>query len=450
MRRALAGLALAACGRVTAAPTPDAFAPVDDPTITALAPDHSPARGGARIAIVGTDLDPGTQVLVAGQLVPDAIVQDGALTFTAPPGAPDTTVPVIAFNPRGLARAATGLRYHAAPRLDAVTGPVSGTGGATVTLTGAGFARDDAGPPAVTIDGRAVTGVQVVSDEALTFTAPVIAAPPVGRASVGLANTNGAATLLRGYRYTRAGLLTTGDRFLDGLQATTVLHIDPDAADPETAITPLGRVVGRSTIRGLAARGAELWAIVPSLTTGSGEIAALDPFTGLVTGAQPLHLADGSPIHLSGLVAHDGALYASARGCCPTTMTVYAIDPATGLATPASAALAIPSGHHKLATTATGFLRLDGMDRPLHALTLDGGVAPIGAGLGGNPGAYLRGSAAFAGRQYALTSTDPEVGSPDSRVQGLIILDVQAGTFTTRLRLPTHTATSLTATPDGW
>ncbi|MCE9580805.1 MAG: IPT/TIG domain-containing protein [Deltaproteobacteria bacterium] len=441
----LALLALVGCGRVAAPSSADAFTPVADPQITAVTPDHSPAAGGVLITLRGTGFADAPQVVVDGRLIAAATATDDAITFVAPPGAPGSAVALVVFNQRGLARLADGLHYQPAPELDDVSGPYAGAGGATVTLTGRGFAADDLGPPAITVGGVPVADVTIVRDDLLTFTAPALTAPPVGRADVTLTNHNGTATLARGYRYTRPGLLVTGDRFVDNNNATRVFYLDPDALDPATALVPLGRIAGRFTVRGMAAIGADLWVIVPSLVDGGEELATLDPFSGVLTNPLPIHLADGTHPVVSGLAAQGTRLLTSAR----CAATVYELDP-TGLATPVSAPFTATSCHHKLAATPTGLLRLDMMNQPLTAFDLTTGPAPIGAGLGGSDGAYLRASVAVGSTQFALTSADPTAGSFDASVQGLIVLDLAAGTFATRLRLPTHGANQLSVTPAGW
>jgi hypothetical protein len=439
-------IAAAACGQ--AAPAgPDAFAPRPDPSIVALTPDHGPALRSTAITIHGTGFDPDDQVLLGGHLTRATTVDGETITLTVPPGLPGTVLPLIVFNQRGVARG-DGFRYHAGPVIGDVSGPISGAGGATVTITGSGFFDDDAGPPAIFIAGQPVADVVVASDAAVSFTAPTIASPPLGRADLALQNANGAAVLIGGYRYTHPGLLTIGDRFLDNNQTAYLMYIDPAAAAPAPIqIAPIARY----TVRGLAAVGDALWLIAPSPLDGLDELASLDPFAGTLTGVQPIHLADGTRIHVSGLFARDGLLFAASRICCPNQLSIYALDPATGVATQAGAAIALPTSHHKLAVAATGLVLLANLDGPLYAIDdATGTLTTLGAGLGGTPSAYLRGSALFAGSQYGLSNSDPRPGQADAGSQGLVTLDLATGSFALRALMPSHNCTHLIATPPGW
>ncbi|QEE60478.1 choice-of-anchor G family protein [Salinibacterium sp. dk2585] len=147
---------------------PDAYEYLDEPVITAIAPEEGPETGGTEVTLTGTDFTAATSVAFDG--VPATafvVVDDETITATSPAGAPGVA-DVVVTGPGGSSDP-VDFTYVNVPSITSVTpdsGPVDG--GTEVTIIGEGFtdATD------VTFDGVPGTDFEVVDDSTVTVTTP--------------------------------------------------------------------------------------------------------------------------------------------------------------------------------------------------------------------------------------------------------------------------------------
>jgi len=441
---AVAALALAACGQATPGHTaPDAFVPVADPTVGGLSPDHGPAAGGTTVTITGTGFaDAGSaQVLVDGVIATGVTsTGDTALSFVAPPGEPGATVSITVFNQRGTVTMDGAYTYNPLPTVSAVSGPVPGVGGATVTINGTGFQANEAGDPTVTVGGKTAMGVQVKSDTQITFTAPPFSDPPVGSRDLVVDNANGTATLANGYHYTRPGLLMVGDSNYNGQQYELPLfYIDPMAASPVPI--QISTIHNTYKIRGMAPRGPDVLAIYQNQFDGLVYLAQLDPFTGRLTDIAPITLNGNNQSLASHLVLQNGAYYLmNPRVVCCSTAQVYRIDIQTGVLTAVGATFTTP---HRAFSMGPGLdpsqLNFYGYaNQAAYAATTAGGApVALGPALNGTSSVYPRGTAILGGTIYGITNADPTPGVANPyNSQALVAIDPANGTITAKAVFP--------------
>ncbi len=166
-------------------------------------PDYAPVGGGTLIVLEGGGFDPDDRVLVGGREAPLVhVIDDTRLELVVPPGDHAGGVEVVVFGRTGTASSHELLRYSSAPTVTAAS-PVDVVVTATdtlITVTGTGFAAENAGEPIVLLDGRPVTGVVANSDTALTFVAP--AGVSFVRPTIEVINARGRGSLARAFRYT--------------------------------------------------------------------------------------------------------------------------------------------------------------------------------------------------------------------------------------------------------
>ena len=202
--------------------------------ITEVSPPYGPLGGGTAITIHGHGFDSvprgETRVMIDGRAAPlVATLDDGALAVVTPPGARPGPADVEVVVGDRAVRAPAAFRYSAPPTIASATpADVLHAGGARGTVTGSGFADEDAGPPALEVGGTLVA-VEVESDTTLSFDAPA------GRAflkpELQLLNRRGRASHPRAFRYipgTRPGLLLFGK---PGSFATYLDPVDLRAVD---------------------------------------------------------------------------------------------------------------------------------------------------------------------------------------------------------------------------
>lgn len=87
---------------------------IDDPTITAIAPDSGSTSGGTAVTITGTNLDSTQQVAFAGVPAPFSVINATTVSAVTPPGAAGA-VDVTVTNPSGTATDAGAFTYVAGP-----------------------------------------------------------------------------------------------------------------------------------------------------------------------------------------------------------------------------------------------------------------------------------------------------------------------------------------------
>jgi hypothetical protein len=180
------------------------------PVVEQVTPDHGP-RGGASVTLRGRGLQAngaGTNTVTFGAVAATQVVvlDDLTLTCRAPAGTPGSRVDVTLSNANGTSTLPAAFRYHAEPTISAVLpgrGPAAGDTG--VTITGTGFQVDDPGNVQVIMGGFGADSVVVQSDTSLTCRTP--SGFPDARVNVTVANANGQATLVDGFRYNPAPTL---------------------------------------------------------------------------------------------------------------------------------------------------------------------------------------------------------------------------------------------------
>jgi hypothetical protein len=138
-------------------------------------PDHGPLVGGTLISLHGNGFGADTRVLIGGREAP--LVRALGTTnveLVIPPGEQPGDTEVVAFDDNG-ARSIRGIfHYSDGPTITNVSpARVVGTSTqTTITVTGTGFADEEAGEPTVLLDGELVFEVTIVNDTTLTFVAP--------------------------------------------------------------------------------------------------------------------------------------------------------------------------------------------------------------------------------------------------------------------------------------
>src|SRR5690606_1819045 len=118
---------------------PDAYEYLDEPVITAIAPDEGPETGGTEVTLTGTDFTDATEVTFDG--VPATafeVVDDTTITASSPVGTPGVAE-VVVTGPGG-SSGPVDFTYLNVPSITSVT-PDSGPedGGTEVTIIGEGF-----------------------------------------------------------------------------------------------------------------------------------------------------------------------------------------------------------------------------------------------------------------------------------------------------------------------
>jgi hypothetical protein len=182
-------------------------------TFTAVNPTFGTANvTNAGVTVIGSAFaaaGAGTPtVTVGGELATNVTVQsDTTVTATFPAKAVGPYA-VTVTNAIGTATLPGAFTYqNPAPTISTVapsTGPPSAS--TAVTITGAYFQAAGAGTPTVTVGGTAAGAVTVVNDTTVTATFPAKAA---GAYNVVLTNAYGNSTLVNGFAYGLAPLLTT-------------------------------------------------------------------------------------------------------------------------------------------------------------------------------------------------------------------------------------------------
>lgn len=246
------GLLLAAgCGEVTATDnTPDAFAPVMDPTISALSPDHGPLAGGTTVTVTGTGFlanDAGTNFILVGNTVATdvTVIDDTTLTFVTPAALADGPADLTVINGAGFINMTAAWSYNPLPVVTAVTPPTGSFGGnEIVTLTGSGFKNLEAGTITVSFGGAAATNVQATSDTTITLRTPPSAGAPFERVRVSVENANGEAIAENAYGYRKSGYFVGTNRYKN---IGSILFMDPTTLET----TEIMRLPDRQSINSI-------------------------------------------------------------------------------------------------------------------------------------------------------------------------------------------------------
>jgi hypothetical protein len=167
--------------------------------------------------------------------------------------------------------------------------PASGLvgGGTPVTITGTGFATEEAGANTVTFGGSAATGVATVNDTTIACDVP---AGVTGTVDVSVANAHGTGTLVGGFTYVEP--LGPTLFAADGKGGTPGLlyRVDPATAET-TAVGPIGFAV-----TGMAFTPAGTLYAVEATLGGAQRLLRIDPATGAGQVAGTLARASGGAL----------------------------------------------------------------------------------------------------------------------------------------------------------
>ena len=138
-----------------------------------IQPASSPASGGTMITLTGAGFTEDTLVRVGDRsAISTLLVDEGTLSFVAPPAPEIGAVNVEVLNAYGRDTLRRGLTYYVEPRLIAVEPPLgSHTGGTEVRLVGEGLVGADA----VTFGGAPASDIRVDGDD-------VVVTSPAGEA----------------------------------------------------------------------------------------------------------------------------------------------------------------------------------------------------------------------------------------------------------------------------
>jgi hypothetical protein len=193
----------------------DAFLYFNELVIAAVTPPEGPVGGGTPITLSGSGFSGKTQVLVGGKpAIGVKVISDEEVIATTPPGVFGPQ-PVHVVNERGAGLLKNGFTYTGLPVITAVA-PASGptAGGATVTVSGFGFAKE----AEVRFGGQLATFVELGKPIAgQPGFLKVVTPPGQGAVDVQVQTKHGSATLSGGYVY-------TSDQ---GQAATQILSIAP-------------------------------------------------------------------------------------------------------------------------------------------------------------------------------------------------------------------------------
>ena len=153
-------------------------APPPVPTVGNLSVSSGPATGGTVLQINGTGFTGATAVNFGGATASSfTVVSDTAISITAPAGAAGTTVDVTVTTPNGTSALYYDDQFtYSAPPAPSVNGlsvwSGPATGGTALQINGTGFT----GATAVSFGGAAASSFTVLSDTAISATAPAGAA----------------------------------------------------------------------------------------------------------------------------------------------------------------------------------------------------------------------------------------------------------------------------------
>jgi hypothetical protein len=223
---------------------------------------------------------------------------------------------VVLTNAYGNSTLVNGFAYGSVPVLSAVNPRLGAPSAALpgVTLTGVNFQAAGAGTPTVTVGGTAAGAVTVVNDTTVTATFPAKAA---GAYNVALTNAYGSSTLVNGFAYGLAPLLTTvspttgtidtastgvsltGSRFASAGAGTTTITVGGTAAGAvtvvnDTTVTATFPAMAAGTYDVVIANNFGSAALTSAFTYSSPASPAAD------TGGGPCFIATaayGSPMH---------------------------------------------------------------------------------------------------------------------------------------------------------
>ena len=145
--------------------TSDKFTYFDRPTVTKIAPDNGPARGGTEVTIAGTAFTKAKAVHFGGKPATSFKIKSATeIIAVSPPGTAGTVDIIVVGDNPSLATASDKFTYTPAPLVEAVSPDVGpNSGGTRVTITGVRFSG------ATKVDFGTKPGLDLVVVDATTI-----------------------------------------------------------------------------------------------------------------------------------------------------------------------------------------------------------------------------------------------------------------------------------------
>lgn len=219
----------------------------DTPSVAAATPDYAPMRGGTRVLITGDGFlhgnAPPNRVLIGGiEASAAGVIDDNTIEVVVPPSDVPGDVEIVVFNRNGRASAAGIFHYSTPPTITDVTPATADIeGGDMITIHGAGFIDEAAGPLTITMNGERVYDVEVPNDGTAIFPAP----PGIilSRPDIVVDNLRGEATQNQAFQYvvngSTAGLIAFPSFTTDDVFAYFIDTVDGVAYPiPRSSTTP--------------------------------------------------------------------------------------------------------------------------------------------------------------------------------------------------------------------
>jgi len=308
--------------------------------VTSVSPIGGTSLGGTRVTVNGSHFGAATApprvFFGAGEGLDLVRVSDTKLLVTTPPGPVGTWVDVHVLGENGGDTLSGGFRFFVTPTVASVVpdgGPAPG--GTVVTLNGANFTRNDAGPCTVTFGGRPATSVVALSDTALRCTTP--SGTGGAAVEVRVSNVNGAGTLANAFRYRRVPVLSGLEPPQGPFQGGTLVTLHGGAFSEVGAGTPTVTFGGRAasevsvlddtTLRCRTPTGTSGATVDVGLANANGQAALAGAFrfvtVPVVSGVSPL---DGPAKGGTTLTVHGSGFQAAGAGATLVTLAHLAAD----------------------------------------------------------------------------------------------------------------------------
>jgi len=301
---------------------PNAFTYVPAPTVTGVAPNSGPAKGGTSVTITGSNFSGATAVRFGANATGSFTVNSPTqITASSPAGTGTVDVTVTTPGGTSATSAADQFSYTSAPTVTSVnpnTGPSAG--GTSVTITGTNFS----GATSVSFGGTAASSFTVNSPTQVTAASP----PGIGTVNVTVSTPSGTSAT------------SAADQFTYG-STPTVTGVNPSTGPPSggTTVTVNGNnFTGATAVRfGSNAAGAfsvvsaaQITATSPAGTGTVDVTVTTAGGTSAASGADQFsYAATGSTVALSSSPNPSGAgqavrFTATVTGVTPTgTVTFY-------------------------------------------------------------------------------------------------------------------------------
>jgi hypothetical protein len=386
--------------------------------IDAIVPPRGPLAGGNEITIRGSDINRGPlSVTIGGVAAPNvAILDDGNLLVTVPPGREDGPADVLVASSDGVATVADGYSYNPLPTVAAVVPDRGSVVGASVSVMGTGFEELDAGDTEVLVDGEACADVSVQSDSLLVCNVPP--GPAWTLVDVEVSNANGSARAEDAFGYMQGGLFVVEGR---GGIAGTLYFVDTEdgsftaVSELTTAITGISPALD-GTLYGVTSNSTATTAGFPR------QLVTIDPFTGATESLGPLQTADGSAVRIPDIAMDmaNNTLY----GWSKEGSQLVTIDLGSGEVTPVGGDQSINGGGLAFDLDGALFLAPSGSDGEIFAVTPGSGALAEPVDASDPNGDDLNSMAFESGTLYGIR----EGVSQDGTTRATLLLDINLDT----------------------